>query len=112
MPKTRNELVERVLQVLRVKAEGQTPSAEDVALVTNVLAPVYAELDRDEVYGVQDDSTIDDEAFLPLAEYIATEVAPDFGLARDEDKRALAKSRLRRVSRADFTYSTLATNYF
>lgn len=111
MPKTRADLVTRVLQELGAVAVGQQPAAEDVSLVDGNLEPVAAELAADEVVFIADLDQIDDAAFLPLAICVAQRMASDFGVAMDAVKVAGAEARLRRMGRNGPKYTPQPTSY-
>jgi len=79
MPKTTNELISRALTVLRVAAAGQPIAAEDAEVVRAVLPGIVADLAARGVAHVPNLDAIDDAAFLPLADIVATRIATDFG---------------------------------
>lgn len=93
MSKTRAELINQVLDRLQILQYGQAPSDQDVSKVDRVLDGAVATLAGLNIYYVQDpgslgpaDGAIEDEAFLPLADWIAS-----FCQLADERLQALAQ---------------------
>lgn len=110
--KTREELVNRALQKLKVLAAGQTPAAEDYAVVDNDLEPVLSDLSAREIYPFGDPDNIEDEAFVHLADILANSVAADFGREPSETVRIMAENRLRVLNREILSGQTLKVDYF
>lgn len=110
--KTREELVTRTLQKLKVLAAGQTPSAEDAQVVDNEIIPVLSDLATRDIYHFGDPDQIEDEAFVHLADVLAQSVAADFGRDQDESMRILAENRLRRIQAETLSYQPLRVEYF
>jgi hypothetical protein len=112
MSKTRAELINQVLDRLNILVWGQTPSDEDVQKVDRLVDGAVAKLAALNIYYVQDpgtlgpsDGAIEDEAFLPLADYIA-----QFHLIADARIQALAiiaESDLRTLAAPARTLRTL-----
>ena len=112
MSKTRAELINQVLDRLNILVWGQTPSDEDVQKVDRLVDGAIAKLAALNIYYVQDpgtlgpsDGAIEDEAFLPLADYIA-----QFHLIADARIQALAiiaESDLRTLAAPARTLRTL-----
>lgn len=94
MPKTRSDLINEALDLLGVVGVGQTPSAEDRAVIDGKIEPKIAELARREVVYVPDPDSVDDEIFDALATLIAEEAGPKFGRPRDISVRIEAEARL------------------
>jgi hypothetical protein len=93
MSKSRAELINQVLDRLNILVWGQAPSDEDVQKVDRLVDGAVAKLAALNIYYVQDpgtlgpsDGAIEDEAFLPLADYIA-----QFLLIADARIQALAQ---------------------
>jgi hypothetical protein len=93
MSKSRAELINQVLDRLNILVWGQAPSDEDVQKVDRLVDGAVAKLAALDIYYVQDpgtlgpsDGAIEDEAFLPLADYIA-----QFHLIADARIQALAQ---------------------
>jgi hypothetical protein len=96
MAKNSLQLITRALEKLQRVGAGQDPSAEDAQLLRDHLSPLLEELARQEVIFVADIEAIPDLIFLPLANRLAAEVAPDFGLgAVDAAIMAKLNERLR-----------------
>lgn len=79
MSKTRAELINQVLDRLQILVYGQVPSDQDVQKVDVLVDTAIAQLAALDIYYVQDpgsigplDGAIEDEAFLSLADYIAS----------------------------------------
>jgi hypothetical protein len=85
MPKSSLQLITRALERLQRVGAGQDPSAEDAQLLRDNLLPLMEELARQEVIFVADLEEIPDIVFLPLANRLAAECAPDFGLGAVND---------------------------
>lgn len=94
MPKTRTDLINEALDLLGVVGAGQTPSAEDRAVIDGKIAPKLAELARREIVYVADPDTVEDEIFDALATLLAEEAGPKFGRPRDLSARLEAEGRL------------------
>lgn len=97
MSKTRAELVNQCLINLGIIAEGQSVSAEDVSKMDGFVDPSVALLAGLEIYYVQDagdvgptDGSIEDAAYLPLADWIANQACSGFNLPADEKLQARA----------------------
>lgn len=110
--KSREQLVNRALQKLRVLGAGQTASAEDYKVVDDVVEPVLSELSTRSVYGYGNPDKIEDDAFEHLATCVAQATAPDFGLEPDEGLRLMAETRLREISAQTLSYQPARTEYF
>jgi hypothetical protein len=110
--KTREELITRALQKLKVLAAGQTPSAEDAQVVDNEIIPVLSDLAERDIYLLGDPDQIEDSAFVHLADILANSVAGDFGKDQSEDLRLMAEARLRRLNAATISYQPQQTEYF
>lgn len=90
--KTRAELINQVLNRLQILQWGQSASDQDVQKVDVIVDPAVAKLASLGIYYVQDageigpsGGEIEDEAFLPLADYIAS-----YHRLADERLQALA----------------------
>lgn len=98
MPKTRAEFVNQCLVNLGVIAGGQSISDDMVTKMDRIVDPAFATLSAIDIYYVQDpgnigpsDGQIEDEAFLPLADYVANAACPGFNLPADAKMQALAE---------------------
>lgn len=97
MSKSRAELVNQCLTNLGVIASGQSIDADLVLKMDGFIDPAAALLARLDIYYVQDigslgpvDGAIEDEAFLPLADWIANKACAGFNLQADQKMQALA----------------------
>lgn len=93
MSKTRAELINQILDRLQILVYGQSPSDQDVQKVDRIVDTGIAQLAALDIYTVLDpgslgpsDGAIEDEAFLPLADYLA-----QFHLLADARQQALAQ---------------------
>ena len=115
MAKTRTEFRKQVLWNLNVLAAGQDPEAEDVAKVDAGAESALAWLEKSGVYAGQFEYTNDDiaeAAFMPLARFVANEIAPTYGVPYSEDARVAAERGLYRAFASGPTYATLPVDYF
>lgn len=110
--KSREQLVIRALQKLKVLAAGQTPSAEDAKIVDDDLVPVLSDLSQRDVYPFGDPDQIEDMAFVHLADILANSVAADFGQQQDEAVRLAAEARLRELYAEQLSGQPLQVEYF
>ncbi|MDG2571062.1 hypothetical protein P7L87_26260 [Vibrio parahaemolyticus] len=110
MPKTRTELAEEALGVLQM---GQQLNPEDVTYVEARIDPLVAQLGLEGSVYVGDADQIDDAFFLPLAEPLAHEVPPRFGLPMtDVATKEAANQVLRRLARDTLTDDPVPAEYF
>lgn len=108
MSKTRAELIERALFNMGILAVGQVISAEDVQKMDGYVDPTVSLLSGLQIYYVADAGSagptggdIENEAFFPLADYLAMKAAVGFNLAGDAKLTALgiqAEDNLRTIS--------------
>lgn len=97
MSKSRAELINQCLTNLGVIAQGQSIEADLVLKMDGFIDPAVALLSSLAIYYVQDagslgptDGAIEDEAFLPLADWIANKACSAFNLPADAKMQALA----------------------
>lgn len=112
MSKTRVELVDQILSRLQILQWGQTASDQDIQKVDALIDPAVAKLASLQIYYVSDvgepgptGGAIEDEAFFPLADYIA-----NFHRLADERLQALsmlAEADLRTLAAPARTLRTL-----
>jgi len=110
--KSREQLVTRALQKLKVLAAGQTPSAEDAKAVDDEIVPVLSDLSKRDIYPFGDPDKIEDDAFVHLAAILANSVAGDFGRDADENVRLMAEARLRELYAETLSGQPLQVDYF
>lgn len=89
--KTREQLIEQVLDNLGVGAAGQAKAAEDTAKVDSLIDASFARLSALGIFDVPDSEEIQPEAFLALSNVVANDCAPSFALSGDERLAALAR---------------------
>lgn len=97
--KTRDDLVTQALVNLKVIGSGQDPDADDSATVDGKVDGLLAELETRGIVSVPDSDSIPVEFFNPLAELLANEAAPAFGMAKDAGMREDAETRLKIMTR-------------
>lgn len=112
MSKTRAELIDQALIRLQILSYGQTASDQDVQKMDGLVDPATGKLAGLEIYYVADPGQpgptggdIDDAAFLPLADYLAS-----YHLLADARMQALAivaVGELRTLSAPARTHRTL-----
>lgn len=117
MSKTRAELVNQCLTNLGVIAQGQSISSEEQSKMDGVIDPAVSLLADLDIYYVRDagslgptGGTIEDGAFLPLADWIANKACAAFNLPADQKMQALgmlAEGTLRTLAAPARTLRTL-----
>lgn len=112
MTKSREDLVLRALQKLKVVAAGQQPSAEDAQVVDDMVEPTLAELSVRNIYAYGDPDQIEDECYESLATILAQACAEDFGVAGDDGKRIRAENRLREIGAETLSGQPLKVDYY
>ncbi len=110
--KTREDLIRRALSKVGVLAAGQTPSAEDRAVVNALVVPILSDLSKRNVYPFGDPDQIEDDAFEHLATVLANAVAADFGGREDDTVRFNAERRLRELVAETLSYQPQQAEYF
>lgn len=117
MTTTEDDLAEMTLGALGVLAAGQTPSAEDVALIKARLGKAIPQWVVREIVYVANSDEIPDEWSLPLAKMMADICAEEFGIGGEKrvQVKALAKeaeAMLRRMTQAARDEQPLRTLYY
>ena len=118
MTKSREDLVLRCLQKLRVVGAGQQPSAEDSQVVDDMVEPTLAELSARKIYAYGDPDQIEDEFFEALAGVLAVTMANDFGGTQidptksNDAYRIACENRLREIGAETLSYQPLRGDYF
>lgn len=92
MVKSRAQFIERVAENLGILPEGLALSAADHAKISNLIDPSFALLASRDIYYVNNDDQIEVAAFLPLAVWVANQLADTYGLATDEAAKLAAKA--------------------
>ncbi len=85
--RTRQELIQQILENVNAVGVGETPSADDVQVVSRMIAPKIIELVSKGVTPVINPEAIEDAWFDHLAAYIAEACGPSFGIARNPQQR-------------------------
>lgn len=96
---TREMLVNEALSVLGVVGAGQTADSEDQEKVDDRVEALLEELAARDVVTVADDDDIAPAQFGALAELLANECAPSFGLPKNSNVKEAAEDRLKTVNR-------------
>jgi hypothetical protein len=112
MPRTSDDLIREALSIVGAAPAGQPVAAEDAALVRNRIGPKLAELASRRILYVADREAIDDAAYLMLADLLAAEIGPDFGLPRDLDRIVANERRLRSLQWQDPVEARADPDYF
>ncbi|MBS1725029.1 MAG: hypothetical protein JSS66_18980 [Armatimonadetes bacterium] len=117
--KSVRDLYNRALELLGVAAAGQTPEAEDWAVMRSALPPLLDELCSLDVIAItingDDEETLNipDAAFNGLAILLANEAGPAFGIpAASGDAREGMIQRVRRVTYGQPQYFPQQATYF
>lgn len=115
--RTRNDLVEKIIEKLGVVPEGQPPEVDDISRVDRNLPSLINELAAREIVYVSDIDNIPDEWFLSLAKIAAYEFRNEFGVTgefevtlRQQSDEAIGNLRVMRRGRP--TYEPLRTLSF
>jgi hypothetical protein len=112
MTKTRLELVTRALEKQGIPGAGQTPEAEDIALVDKVVDPVMSDLATRDIYVWGNPDTLDEDAFEHLADLLSNAISRDYGNQPDEQRRLMAESRLRQLNLIFLSGQPQQTEYY
>lgn len=110
--KSRQQLILRALQELKVVGAGQSAAAEDAEVIDDEIEPVMADLAARDIWQWGDGDRIADEAFVHLARILANSRAGEFGMQSDENVRFAAEARLRQISRAQLSGQPQTADYF
>ena len=119
--RTRQELVDQMLDNLGVLVPGQAPGDEDKSRADAIIDPGLATLAALGIVYVADagdpdpptGGQIEDALFLPLSAWLAWQVAPGFNLAGDPALKVLADQAelvLRTIGRPSSTRALLKTD--
>lgn len=112
MTQTRERLVARALEKLKVVGSGQTASAEDTQFVDEVVEPMMADLGARNIFAWGNEDELPDDAFEHLAGLLANSCAEDFGKVNDENKRVLLETRLRMINPISLSGQPQKVEYF
>lgn len=110
--RTETDLALEVYSQLRSE-EGQTPSDDDLTLITDKIGPSCEMLSALDVITVEDTDAVPNAIFIPLATYIAEQCAPDLAARpKNVGTEQLAIRELKLISRTRPTYEPQRTSYF
>ena len=115
MARTRADVVNRALQVLGVRPQGQAASAEDYNAVDDILDGVIEGLIEREVYFLQDVDATPEVIYIPLGNVLAWAAAPIFDQHDDVSLAAQAQKAemdLQKIGSFGPTYQTLEVQYY
>jgi hypothetical protein len=112
LTKTKVDLANKVLSLLGKTGEGQTPSDDDLSLVTDLIDPACETLSGLSVIVIDDTDAIAINVFLPLADYIAEQCASDFSRPKNVQAEQIAIRELRMITRTLPTYEQMKAEYF
>lgn len=111
--KTRQDLITRTLGLLNAIAAGQTPEAEDVQTIDDLIDGKLDELSIRDVAYFPDKDEFEDQFIDPLAIILANTAAPDFGQPRNPDSVFTAEATLQAFKPSTFVPgSTVQVDYF
>jgi hypothetical protein len=97
--KTRLDVINRAMRRIGVKAEDENLTADQITSVGEVFDALVEELNT-EVALTFTSASVPDEVFIPLANLLAVEVAPDYGVS-PLSSRGVAFARVLAVLRPD-----------
>lgn len=118
MTKSREDLVLRCLQLLKVAAAGQQPSAEDSQVVDNMVEPTLSKLAARSIYAYGDPDELEDECFEDLSGILAITMASVFGVSQVDTTRSNKQYRqdcetsLREIGAETLSGQPLKVDYF
>jgi hypothetical protein len=84
MSQDRTAIIHRVLRNLGVLPQGQSPSAEEVQSIDDLIDVTVANLRSRNIAKIDDPDYLDDDLFIPFAHCVAAAAAPEFGQAQDQ----------------------------
>lgn len=115
--RTLTDLAIETLEKVGVLPDGQTPSVEDTARVTEAIPSILEELAAREIVFVADPNSIPGAWFMPLSNICAYEVLEKYGITGDEatvlkmrNDEAIAK--FKAILRGRYTGEAQRTYYF
>jgi hypothetical protein len=107
--KTRTQLIHRALAAIGALEPGEAPSTEDYNTMDNLVDPLIAQLEADEVVYIGDSEEIPVEYFIPLANLLGNMAGPDFGSPVNDDAKMRDEKALRRMGSTKPTYQVIKT---
>lgn len=109
---TREQLVSRAAKKLQILEAGQTLEDEDEEVLDDSVEGLFAQLAKDEICIIGDDSSIPEEWLDPLAGLLANMCASDFGKPYSPDVKTVFEAQLRKMNASKSTYGPLEGNYY
>lgn len=88
--KTRLDVINRAMRRLGVKAEDENLTADQITSVGEVFDALIAELNNEVPLNFTS-ASVPDRVFIPLANLLAVEVAPDYGIPASSRGAAFAR---------------------
>jgi hypothetical protein len=92
---TRTMLANEALDILQRNGLGQSPDAEDTQKIDTKIDALLAELSARQIVDVPDAEDIEPAYFNSIAELLANEAAPNFGLPKNPVMKDAAEERLK-----------------
>lgn len=108
--RTRLDIVTRALRRIGVAAHDETPTADQIDNAGAVYDSLLIEIDAETGTAIDGDA-VDEAVFVPLANLLAVEIAPDFGVPMPTTRGA-ALIRLLGVLRPDDRTDIAEPEYF
>lgn len=108
--RTRLDVVTRALRRIGVAAHDEAPTADQIDNAGAVYDALLIEIGAETGTAIYGDS-VDEAVFVPLANLLAVEIAPDFGVAMPTTRGA-ALIRLLGVLRPDYRTYISEPEYF
>ena len=108
--KTRIDVINRAMRRIGVKAEDETLTADQIASVGEVFDMLIAELGTEVLLSFSGEA-VPDKVFIALANLLAVEIAPDYGVP-PLTTRGTAYGRVLAILRPDDRSDIPAFSYF
>lgn len=110
--KTRDQLIHRAATNLGLVQPGEALSSEDDETLDNLVDPLIAQLQAEEIVYIDDSDAIDVTIFMPLASLLANHAGPSFGSPINDQAMARDRATLRLISSTRPTYATFKMTSF
>lgn len=112
MTKDRSDLVNKALEILKIKETGQTAEVEDYNIVDDEVEGLLDELSTREICDDFEVEEIPDVLFRWVSVLLADRVSYEFGIPSDPNLAAMAEKKLRQISDVKVYDKTVETDYF